>query len=172
MAQPPTPARPAERPAPDRPHPTSEQRSASKAAKDQELPPGAPSAMAQKSSKSHLVAVGTVIHQYDDGSRVEIMHGQPLPDLPGYETRRLERIGAASKGPAPAPSPPGVESKEAVEWEYDAEKGVWIDEQGSMHQAVPERDQEAEKQDRQDREERAKHEREVGIERERELLRR
>jgi hypothetical protein len=117
---------------PDRPNPTTEERTAAGAAAKRGLPFGAP--MVQKAGR-HLVAVGTVIHQADDGSRVIVHHGQPLPELDDKHMKRLERGGAAAKT-APIQPAPGVEMKQ-TEWTFDEEKGVWIDEQGSMHAPVP-----------------------------------
>src|SRR5580765_2878045 len=130
MAQPPTPAaKPAEK-ADHRPveRPSSPVAHATKP--DPKTPPfGAPAVM----RRDTLVAVGTVIHQDKDGKRTIIDHGQPIPE--GIETKTLVKQGAAART-VPITPAPGVEAKEAPEWHFDEKRGVWVDEQGSVHAPV------------------------------------
>lgn len=124
MAQAPTPASKPATPG----HPAS-----AKSGEKPALPFGAP---AVQVGGRRLVAVGTVIHQDEDGKRVVVDHGRPLPDgLDGKTMKFLEKQGAAARVVQPTPAP-GVEAKMA-EWTFDQARGVWLDEHGGVHQAVP-----------------------------------
>jgi hypothetical protein len=121
----------AQAPIPSRPEPGKDaSRPAGKQAEKPIPPLGAPTL--QRAGR-HLVAVGTVVHQDKDGKRTTIQHGQPLPDdMDSKDLKHLEARGAAARI-APQARQPGVEAKKAPEWTWDADRGVWVDEQGSIH---------------------------------------